>query len=108
MMAAPFPIDDIVRTLLASYQRVATPGRQARVEQLAEQLCHNLGRAGLPITPLTARALFVGLAIGTTVAELDPRHPNAPLATDLIAATAQLTRPRVDAGDLDRRWGGSW
>jgi hypothetical protein len=103
-------IDQLVASVLAVYQTVP-PGRQAQVEQLTEDLRHSLARAGVPVTPPTGRALFVGLAIGTTIAELHPRHPNAPLATDLLAAAAQLTRARVDLGGLDDepRWGGgSW
>jgi hypothetical protein len=38
-------------------------------------------------------ALFVGLAIGVTLAGLDPDHPNATVAADLLVAAAHLTRP---------------
>jgi hypothetical protein len=106
-MAAPFPIDDLVRAVLAGYQRATPPARQARAEQLAEQLRHSLTQAGMPITPPVARALFTGLAIGTTIAELHPGHRNAALAADLLAATARLTHPRVDLDGLDDPWGRS-
>ena len=103
-MAAPFNLDDLVGAVLAGYQRAVPPARQAHAEQLAEELRHSLARHGMSITPPVARALFTGLAIGTTIAGLHPLHPNAPLAADLLAAAARLTRPRTDLDQLDDPW----
>jgi hypothetical protein len=106
-MATTFDLDALVRAVLAGYQRAVPPARQAYAEQLAEQLRYSLPKAGVPVTPLAARALFTGLAIGTTIAGMHPRHPNAPLAADLLAATAKLTQPRPDLGHVDDPWGRS-
>jgi hypothetical protein len=103
-MATRFDLDALVRAVLAGYQRAVPPARQAHAEQLAEQLRHSLARHGMPMTPPVARALFTGLAIGTTIAGIHPRHPNAPLAADLLAATARLSQPRPDLDHLDDPW----
>lgn len=106
-MATPFNVDDLVPAVPAGSQRATPPARQAHAEQLAEQLRHSLTRAGMPVTPPVARALFTGLAVGTTIAELHPWPPNAPLAADLLTAAARLTRPRTDLGHVDNPWGRS-
>jgi hypothetical protein len=85
------PPDDLAADLLRLY-RTAPPGRQATVDQYAADLRASLARLGLPATPPVTMALFVGLAIGVTLAGLDPDHPNATVAADLLVAAAHLTR----------------
>jgi len=106
MAPAPPPIDQLVAQLLAIYA-TEPPRRRAQVDQLTEQLRSSLARLGLPATPHTTRALFLGMVMGLTTAGIDPRQPRATLAHDLLVAAAQLTGPRVDPRGLDDQPGGS-